>query len=115
MGITPALARALRVIGRSTAPIRMSDLADQLRIARRSATSVVDELFERKLITRCDDPSDRRAVAVELSDDGQALMHELRHRRRAASTAIVATLSTADRRQLRDLLRKLDGDQGALD
>ena len=42
----------------------MSELAARLDIARRSATSVVDELVERGLVERHADPADRRAVAV---------------------------------------------------
>ncbi|MEZ5231061.1 MAG: MarR family transcriptional regulator [Acidimicrobiales bacterium] len=108
LGITPALARALRIIGRAETPIRMSELADRLRVARRSATSVVDELAERGLVERCDDPNDRRAVTVELSEEGRSLMRELRSRRRNAGAALVRGLSSTDQVALLELLRKLD-------
>ncbi len=108
LGLTPALARALRIIGRADSPIRMSELAEHLRIARRSATSVVDELAERRLIERRDDPNDRRAVMVGLSEDGRALMSEMRSRRRDAGAALVKGLSSTDQIALLELLRKLE-------
>jgi DNA-binding MarR family transcriptional regulator len=111
LGLTPGLARALRVIGRSPDPLRMSDVADHLRIARRSATSVIDELAERGLICRCADPADRRAVTVDLTDAGRTLLAELRTRRRAAGTQIVAALPQPELLQLRDLLRRIDVDR----
>ena len=39
------------------APVRMSELADRLGIARRSATSVVDELVDRGLVERRAEPA----------------------------------------------------------
>ncbi len=108
LGLTPALARALRTIDRADAPIRMSELADHLRIARRSATSVVDELVERGLVRRSDDANDRRAVVVALTDEGHGRMHEMRDRRRAAGARLVDGLDRADQRALLALLRKLE-------
>ena len=52
LGVTWAQVRALRTVARCGGPVRMSELADRLGIARRSATSVVDELVERGLVGR---------------------------------------------------------------
>lgn len=108
LGLTPSLARAMGIIGRAKEPIRMSDLADRLRIARRSATSVVDELAERGLVARSDDATDRRAVVISLTSEGHALMHEMRARRRKAGAQLVAGLDSTDQQTLLELLRKLE-------
>lgn len=108
LGLTPAQARALRLIGRSAGQLRMSELAGQLRIAPRSATSVVEDLVERGLVCRCSLPDDRRAVMVEPTADGSALLRRLGARRRAAAAQVVSALNPAELAQLRDLLRRID-------
>ena len=114
LGVSPAQARALRVVGRAEPPLRMSELAERLGIARRSATSVVDDLAAAGLVDRRRDPDDGRAVVVAPSPAGRALLAGLRSRRRAAGAALVAGLPSGDRAVLRDLLRRLDSTQAAI-
>jgi len=110
LGVTWAQVRALRAVagGDEPTPMRMSQLADRLGIVPRSATSVVDELERRGLVERRPDPTDRRAVAVEVTRKGRTLLRDLDHRRHAAASAMAAGLSAEDLRTLRDLLRRLD-------
>lgn len=108
LGVTPSQARALRVLHRAGGQMQMSELAERLRIARRSATTVVDELAERGLVERHDHPSDRRAVVVTPTGAGSALLARLTNRRLTAARDVLATLSERDLVVLRDLLRRLD-------
>lgn len=112
LGVTWGQVRALRTLARCGGPVRMSDLADRLRIARRSATSVVDELADRGLAVRQPDPTDRRAVAVTVTPAGWALLEGLTDRRRSAAAELTASLSPTELAQLRDLLQRLDADAG---
>lgn len=109
LGVTPAQARALRTVQRD-APIRMAHLAEQLRIARRSATSVVDELAAHDLVTRSDDPDDGRGIVVDLTAAGTALVAQVEALRRDAALELVGQLPRQQREQLRDLLLALDAD-----
>jgi DNA-binding MarR family transcriptional regulator len=109
LGITWAQLRALRTVDRCDGAIRMSELADRLNIARRSATSVVDDLVTNGLLERRDDPTDRRAVEVAVTPSGTRLLGGLRDRRRSAAREVTSTLPPADLVILRDLLRRLDG------
>ena len=77
LGVTWGQVRALRTLARCDGPVRMSELADRLGIARRSATSVVDELVERGLVARHADPTDRRAVEVAVTPAGSRLLDDL--------------------------------------
>lgn len=104
---TWAQMRALRALARRVGPTRMSELADALHIARRSATSVVDELEQRGLVVRGRDPHDRRAVTVEVTRAGQQLLAEARDRRRAATAGMLGSLTDAELRTLRDLLARI--------
>lgn len=107
LGLTGAQARALRTLARCGAPIRMSGLAEQLRIARRSATSVVDDLVGKGLVARHGDPSDRRAITVDVTTAGRRVLRRLDDRRHAVVADATAGMSAADLATLRDLLRRL--------
>lgn len=85
----------------------MSDLADALHVARRSATSLVDELEAKGWVRRIGDPVDRRAIRVELTDAGRELMRTVGQSRRKAATRVLETLPERDLRSLRDLLARL--------
>jgi DNA-binding MarR family transcriptional regulator len=106
LGVTPAQARALRVLSRGGL-LRMSTLADQLGIARRSATTVVDELAERGLVRRTEDPADRRAVTVDVTPAGLNLLQRLSEARAGALSDLAADLTPDELDQLRTLLRRL--------
>ncbi len=85
----------------------MSDLADELHIARRSATSLVDDLEFRGFARRGRDPGDRRAVTVEVTAAGRRSVTEAGERRRRATVGMLGALSEADLRTLRDILDRL--------
>ena len=86
---------------------RVSDLAARLRIAARSATEVVDSLEERGLVRRCPSPTDRRAVLVQVTEEGRALAARVEGARKEAQLAILNRLDPSDRQQLEQLLRAL--------
>ncbi len=104
--VTPSQARALRTVA-DLGPVRLSVLADQLRIAARSATEVVDDLESRGLVARAPDPVDRRATQVSLTAAGDRLRVKLDQARRSASDERLTVLSPAEREQLAALLAKL--------
>lgn len=93
-GLTPAQYRALGVVARCTHrngdELRLSGLAERLGIAPRSATEVVDALQDKGLVQRAPSPTDRRATALSLTDEGGRLVSQLR-----ATMARVSNL-TAD-------------------
>jgi DNA-binding MarR family transcriptional regulator len=103
--ITPSHLRALRVIGRGAQ--RMSELSDQLRIAARSATEVVDGLESRDLVRRRPDPGDRRATLVELTEQGASVLEAIRAARGMEAERTFDQLSDTDRAHLARILRKL--------
>jgi len=106
--LTPSQSRALRVLGDRDAT-RVSDLADALRIAPRSATEVADGLEARGLVERAADPADRRAVLLRLTDAGRAIRDEVAVARAADARTFFGRLGTEDRAALARLLRELAG------
>lgn len=106
--VTPAQSRALRVVGQHP-EARLSQLADALRIAPRSATEVVDALEERGLVRRIPDPSDRRATCVDLTNDGRRVLRVIDRTRQAEAERFLASLPQHDRSELERILKQLVG------
>ncbi|WP_144120216.1 MarR family winged helix-turn-helix transcriptional regulator [Catellatospora sichuanensis] len=104
--ITPSQSRALNVLGRQEA-LRLNELAEQLRIAPRSATEVVDDLQARGLVERRADPADRRATLVALTGPGRDTAQAIEVARRAEADRFFSALDPDDRTQLGNILRKL--------
>ena len=107
LDVTWGQLRALRTLARSEGPVRMSALADRLGIARRSATSVVDDLVARRLVERHPTSTDRRAVEVAVTPAGDRLLDQLRARRHETAGELTAGLSPLELATLRDLLARL--------
>jgi DNA-binding MarR family transcriptional regulator len=104
--ITPSQSRALSVLMRA-GTLRLSELAEHLHIAARSATEVVDDLQERGLTERRPDPADRRATLVTLTEAGTTAGHAIASARQAEAERFFGALSPADRADLSRILRKL--------
>ena len=87
--------------------VRLTDLAEALHIAPRSATEVADGLQERSLLERTPDPSDRRAVILRPTDDGRRIRAEIDAARTADSAELFARLPAGDRSALARILHTL--------
>jgi DNA-binding MarR family transcriptional regulator len=108
LGLTPAQARALRVIVGGGAPLRMVDLADRLEVVPRSVTTLVDALESAGLVTRTPDPANRRSLLVLPTEKGRAARAHMAVARRDAVAELLAPLSAEQRETLRELLTIID-------
>lgn len=109
--VTPSQARALRVLSSRDEGMRPSALADELRIAPRSATDVVDGLEARGWVSRAADPGDRRATVLSLTPDGRELVERIEGVRRLASERVLDVLTDAQRRTLHEILTVVVGER----
>ncbi|MFE1953212.1 MULTISPECIES: MarR family winged helix-turn-helix transcriptional regulator [Streptomyces] len=107
VGITPAQSRLLRTLVHYEAPPRMADLAERLEVVPRAVTSTVDGLEAGGLVRRVPDPTNRRVIRIELTEQGRAALRDLRSARRAAAEEILAPLDAEQRAQLTTLLNAL--------
>ncbi|MGY1633128.1 MarR family winged helix-turn-helix transcriptional regulator [Geodermatophilus sp. SYSU D01186] len=107
--LLPHHARALRVVCERDG-VRLSDLAEALSIAPRSATEVADALQARGLVERGPDPADRRAVVLTPTTAGRQVQREVAAARAADSRDLFARLDPADRAALARILRSLTDD-----
>ena len=104
--LSPHQVRALRVVCERE-ETRISDLAEALHIAPRSATEVADGLQERGLAERMSDPRDRRVVILRLTAVGRRVRAEVDEARSAESRELFGRLSAEDRAALVRMLRLL--------
>jgi DNA-binding MarR family transcriptional regulator len=107
--LSPHHARALRVVCTRDG-VRLSELAETLHIAPRSATEVADALQSRGLVERTPDPTDRRAVVLTPTPAGRRVHGEVAAARAADTHELFARLPSADRAELARMLRSLSED-----
>lgn len=93
--------------------LRLKALAEQLRIAPRSATEVVDQLEAKGLVERHPDPHDRRAVLLRLTETGQQLHTDVQRARREQANEYFARLDPGERAELTRLLGVLAEEEHA--
>jgi DNA-binding MarR family transcriptional regulator len=104
--LSPHHVRALRVVT-DRSDTRLSELAEALRIAPRSATEVADALQARGLVERTSDPTDRRAVVLTPTEEGRRVQTEIAAARAADNRDLFARLDADDRTTLARILRTL--------
>ncbi|MFF4256749.1 MarR family winged helix-turn-helix transcriptional regulator [Streptomyces sp. NPDC001663] len=107
LGVTPAQSRLLRTLAHYGSPPRMADLAERLEVVPRAVTSLVDGLEANGKVRRVPDPTNRRVIRIELTDDGHKALRELRGARRSAAAEILAPLTDEQREVLGGLLDTL--------
>lgn len=107
LGITPAQSRLLRTLAHFGSPPRMADLAERLEVVPRAVTTLVDGLEASGMVRRAPDPSNRRVIRIEITDEGRAALSTLRGARRAAAEEILAPLAEEQRHALGTLLNTL--------
>ncbi|WP_406203643.1 MarR family transcriptional regulator [Kitasatospora sp. NBC_01560] len=118
-GITPAQGRALRTLAHAPGcelpdrAMRLSDLADRLHIAPRSATTVVDALEEAGLVERTPDPADRRAVRIVLTPAGHSAVERIGLVRYEVAQEYFGPVSPAEQDALLRALRSAEAGYAA--
>jgi DNA-binding MarR family transcriptional regulator len=88
-------------------PMRLNDLAARMGTSAPTASRAVDALAEAGLLERLTDPTDRRALQIELTADGRARVDRRRARVADAFRPAATGMPEADRQQLADLLARL--------
>jgi DNA-binding MarR family transcriptional regulator len=99
----------LAVLVRSGPPYRLSPgrLAGATVLSSGATTNRIDNLEKAGLVERLPDPHDRRGTLVTLTDTGRSVVDEAVVSHLANEEQLLSGLSSADRRQLTNLLRKL--------
>ncbi|GAB19673.1 putative MarR family transcriptional regulator [Gordonia effusa NBRC 100432] len=88
-------------------PMRMGELAERESIRMPTATSLVDGLIRSELVTRCADPTDRRAVVIDLTARGHEVLRRVRAQRDDAVSEALSGLSDDHRAALANATQAL--------
>lgn len=79
-------------------------LAEALGVTPPNVTGIIDRLVEQGLVTRTENPEDRRIMLLQMTEKGHELLNNLRERRINRMTQILAQLSV---QELEDQVRCL--------
>lgn len=108
----PATVFLLRHL-RDSPPRRISELADCSRLDVSTVSRHVKSLEEAGHVDRIEDPEDRRASRVLITQQGEALYDAAMAARSAALDRVLSGWSDRDRRALTRLVARLAGDVAA--
>ncbi|MEU3921197.1 MarR family transcriptional regulator [Streptomyces sp. NPDC029004] len=106
--LTGAQARVLGLL--ALEPLPMRQVAQTLKCEPSNITGIVDRLEARGLVERRPDPGDRRVKLAAPTQDGKDTARRLRESLDFAREPL-AQLSEEERTVLRDLLKRMLGDQ----
>jgi DNA-binding MarR family transcriptional regulator len=87
-------------IGETADPRQVSELAETFGVSVPSMSRAVDALVKKKLVTRLEDPEDRRVRRVAITAKGKQFVDTLLVVRQAGLEAFAESLSAAQRRKL---------------
>jgi DNA-binding MarR family transcriptional regulator len=90
-------------------PCTNRQLAEAAGVASPTATRKIDVLLARGLVTRVEDPTDRRAVLISLTDPGRTALTAKLDEYREMREQVAAALRPEERRVAADLLLRLAG------
>jgi len=84
-----------------------AELAQATGVTRATMTGLIDTLEHDGLVQRKPEPKDRRMMSVELTEKGEAFLHELLPGHFRLMASFMGTLSEAERKTLVALLNKI--------
>ncbi|WP_062464320.1 MarR family winged helix-turn-helix transcriptional regulator [Demequina soli] len=101
----------LYTLSKCDGPQRLGDLGAHVLLSQPGLSRLVDRLVERGLISRCVDPTDKRAAHLSLTDEGRAIQRTVgRAHGASVAAAMTARLTDEELTLLETLSRKLISD-----
>jgi DNA-binding MarR family transcriptional regulator len=91
----------------ASGPRTNRELAELAGISAPTATRMVDGLLQRELVTRIEDPVDRRAVVISLTEAGRGALTRKQREYAARRRRLAAALDPHEQKVATDLLRRL--------
>ncbi len=89
----------------SSGEINLLRLAEILDVTSSTAMRMIDRLLAGQLVTRRDNPANRRQVLLGLTDEGRRLVRSVTAKRRREIKRIVSTMPADQRAELIEALR----------
>jgi DNA-binding MarR family transcriptional regulator len=111
LGLTPAQVGSLRIIAGS-AGTSQQEVAERQGLFPSRLVALVDELQERGLVERLENPRDRRTHALQLTARGKQALEAVGRVGREHQEALLSALSAQERELLASLLSRVAEQQG---
>lgn len=94
--VSEACATPLLIVGRLGEAVRQVTLAEYVGIEGPSLVRLLDQLCAAGLVRRDEDPDDRRAKTITLTDAGRAVTERMEADLRALRARVLKSVSRAD-------------------
>jgi DNA-binding MarR family transcriptional regulator len=104
----PPLVRILFVLAYKRGGTSVKELADVLSVTSGAVTQFIDVLVEKGLVTREEDPNDRRLLQIKLTKFARSKFKEFKKDYFVAMSKAFTNLSNEEIMQLITLLNKID-------
>jgi DNA-binding MarR family transcriptional regulator len=88
--------------------VSMTDIAEYFHIELPSATSLLNILYDQKLVERHTDENDRRLVLIVLTAEGKKLVEQAMHDRRIKLEKTLSYLSGKEKLELLKIFKTLN-------
>ena len=111
LGLTPVHVGSLRIIAAS-AGSSQQDVAERLGMFPSRLVALVDELEERGLVQRLENPQDRRIYILQLTAQGKQVLQSIGRVAREHQAALLAALTADEQGVLASLLSRVADQQG---
>jgi DNA-binding MarR family transcriptional regulator len=85
----------------------VSDIGSDLGVTNSAASQMLERLVQLKLITRSEDPSDRRVKQIVLTDKGRTILQESNQANQDWLESMVQTMNADEREQISHALATL--------
>ena len=112
-GLTLTQVKALLMLAgpEGEEPYAGRDIAERLSVSLASVSRAVDGLVRSRLVSRVEDPDDRRVRRLSITEKGRRLAGEIVAARMADLEAFAGSLTPAQRRKLDAALEAMLGDE----
>jgi DNA-binding MarR family transcriptional regulator len=106
-GLSLAKLGALRHLAEANEPLPLGQLAERIACVKSNVTQLVDRLETDQLVRRVPDPSDRRSVRAEITEEGRIRYEAGMQALETAEDEVISELAAEDRDELQRLLDRL--------
>ena len=99
--------KALHWLHEEPEAVSVKTLGEKLGLSLAAMSRAADELVQRGLVNRTEDPADRRIKRLCLTDEGRTLVQKMRELRMAGFEQFVSTLTPKQQSQLAKALEPI--------
>lgn len=108
-GITPQQYNVLRILkGQYPGPASVGMVQSRMLDRSSNITRLVDKLIEKQLVSRCENPANRRMQELRLTEKGMAFVAEIMESQQDEKE-LFAQISENEAKTMNDLLDKMRG------